>query len=786
MINEFNKDLYHPGEWQWQEGEFTVTRSAMWSAPGCHCGCGVLIYSKDGQFDHVEGDPESWDMGRLCLRCLGQKEQVYYKDRLKYPLLLDGPKGSNKWKRISWDEAYAWIKEKYDEVCETIRTYPGGIGPEGIVCFCGTGRNTMWQQAFICRGVFGSPNFTSGFLSGECCYQPRSYSAMFKYGDINISDMSQTHRNRYDYEEYVIPEVILLWGNEPLVSNGDIQGHAIIDLMRQGSKLIVVDPALTWLASKADIHLKVRPGTDTALALAMNNYIIQNDLYDHEFVENWVWGFEDYAEHCAEWTLERAEEITWIPAEDIAAAARMYAEAKPGCFQWGLALDQQISGFEACMAVEDLTAICGNLDVPGGQIIVRMAYNCSKKYGCGMEFISEEMLARRIGLEESPIVAAGYAPLLTSDRVLEQMESCEPYPLMMAFVQGSNSLANTAQDVTRVYEAWKNIKYTIVHDVVMTPTAVAFADLVLPAAFSVERAGYHSWYNPLAAITPGADRYEECKSDDELVLELGKIFRPDFFDQFETVEDFLTWIIMDEGNGVEYDWNTLKEKTSDYWPWNEEYNKFRRGLLRHDGQPGFATATGKYELASPIAGLLGMNPMPEQVEPYESPLRTPELMEEYPYLLTTGHRSWGFFHSENRQNPLMRQFEQNPVCDISKEIAEKEGIQEGDWIWIQNDRGRAKQIAHIAPGLMPQLVRAKHGWWFPEQEGAEPNLFGTFESNCNNMTTMGVIGRCGYGAPAKSTICKIYKVTDENNVSCGEIVTRGGGFGGNHRTKFQG
>ena len=83
-------------------------------------------------------------------------------------------------------------------------------------------------------------------------------------------------------------------------------------------------------------------------------------------------------------------------------------------------------------------------------------------------------------------------------------------------------------------------------------------------------------------------------------------------------------------------------------------------------------------------------------------------------------------------------------------------------------------------------MRAKHGWWFPEQEGAEPNLFGTFESNCNNMTTMGVIGRCGYGAPAKSTICKIYKITDENNVSCGEIVTRGGGFGGNHRTKFQG
>ena len=783
VINEFNEELYHPGEWRWQEGDYTVTRTGLWSAPGCHNGCGILAYTKDGEFSHVEGDPLSGWHGRLCERCLDVQEMVYHEDRIKYPMLLDGPKGSNKWKRISWDEAYEWIRNAYDDVCETIRQYPGGIGPEGIVAVCGTGRNTMWQQAMILRGVFGSPNFTSAFLSGECCYQPRSFSALFKFGDTTIADCAQTFPDRYYNDQYVVPEVILVWGNEPLHSNGDIFGHWLIDLMRMGSKLIVVDPALTWLASKAEIHLKVRPGTDTALALAMMNVIINEDLYDHDFVDNWVFGFDEYKEHVQDWTPERAEEMCWVPADDVRAAARLFATAKPATLQWGLALDQQISGFEACSAIEDLTALTGNLDVPGGNIIIRYAYNSSKKYGCGMEFLSQEMLDRRIGLDETPIVKAGYSPMLTSDRVLEQMESGDPYPIMMMWVQGSNGIACTAQDSSRVYNAWKKVKYTVVHDYVMTPTAVAFADLVLPCAMSFERASYRSWYNPLRAITPCADRYYEAKSDDELVLELGKQYRPDFFGQFDTIEDFLTWMIQDEGNGVDYDWTELSHRVYDYWDWDMTYKKYEKGLLRRDGRPGFSTATGLYEMASPIAELLDMNPLPEQVEPYESPYRTPELMEEYPYLLTTGHRHWGFFHSENRQQKYMRQFEMFPDCDISPEMAEKEGIEEGDMIWIETDRSRIKQKAHIAPGGMPELVRVRHGWWFPEQEAAEPNLYGTFDSNGNALTTMGVVGRCGYGSPTKSLICKIYKVTPENDCSPTEVVTTKGGFGGNHKTK---
>ena len=173
------------------------------------------------------------------------------------------------------------------------------------------------------------------------------------------------------------------------------------------------------------------------------------------------------------------------------------------------------------------------------------------------------------------------------------------------------------------------------------------------------------------------------------------------------------------------------------------------------------------------------------MEPYESPYRTPELYKEYPYIYTSGHRHIGLFHSEHRQLPHMRQFHPTAIADVSPEIAEEQGIKEGDWVWFENPRGKCKQVAHIAPGLLPNLVRARHGWWFPEQEAAEPHLYGVFDCNANNLTTMGVYGPTHYGAPYKSTLCKCYKVTPENDCNVSEEITTKP-LKGFHFTRFEG
>mgnify|MGYP002602541263 CR=1 FL=1 len=759
MINEYNHDLYKT-DWRWYEDGYEVTRTSVWTGPGCHNGCGVLTYVKDGKLEKIEGDPNfGYNQGRLCLRCLNMVENIYNNDRLKWPLLRDGEKGENKWKRITWDEAFDWIEETYKKVCDTIKNEYGGIGPEGIVALSGTGRNAMWHGAMCLRAVFGSPNMSFGFLSADSCYQPRMTANLMKDGDCWILDAAQLHPDRYDNPEWKRPEVVIVWGNEPLASNGDgFVGHWLVDLMRMGTKLIVIDPALTWLASKADIWLRVRPGTDCALAMGMLKVIVEEDLYDHDFVDNWCYGFEQLAERLQDYPTDKVAEICWVPEQQIIDAARMFAAAKPGAIQWGLAIDMQIAAMEASFAISDITALCGNLDVPGGNVLVRYAYNSSKKYGCGLEFISQEMLDRRIGTTQSPIHNAGYTPFIPPDLLLEAMETGEPYMPQMMWVHGTNPIANMGGDAPRIYRAWQNVPYTVVVDYYLTPTAVAFADLVLPMAMSVERDSFRSWWQPLRTITASAGRYYECKMDEELVFELGKRFNPDFFNQFDTVRDFLTYMIQDDGNGVDYTFEELTHKVYDWWDFNETYKKYEKGLLREDGQPGFVTATGMYEIYSPLFDVWGFDPLPYYEEPNYSPISKPDLAGQYPLISTSGSRRYSSFHSEHRHVPSLRQIDPWPWVQINPETAKEYGVTDGDWCEVYNMFGEARFKAEVTPIIKPGILNCAHGWWFPEQDGEEPNLFGVWKSNFNSLVPHFNVGKLGFGAPYKGVMCNLRRV----------------------------
>ena len=343
--------------WQWEEDGLIATRTGAWAAPGCHDGCGVVVYTdkETGRFHHVEGDEESpYYQGRLCARCIALKEAVYHPDRVLYPLKRD-PKDrgkADKWERITWDEAYATIKEKFDAI-------KAESGAKAVVFHLGTGRGTAPYMTRL-QYAFGSVQYAY-MLSGNSCYVPRVGASNVLMGTYTVPDCSQNHYDRYEHEGWVPPKNIFVWGNNPIKSNADGNlGHWVVDCMKRGSRLVVVDPKLTWLAARADLWLQVRCGTDAALALAMGKYIVENDLYDHEFVENWCYGFEQYYEATREWTLERAAEVTWVPAEKIERAAKMMAE-KPTSVQWGLALDMTMECLAGSAAVIDLWSITGQL-----------------------------------------------------------------------------------------------------------------------------------------------------------------------------------------------------------------------------------------------------------------------------------------------------------------------------------------------------------------------------------------------------------------------------------------
>ena len=187
----------------------------------------------------------------------------------------------------------------------------------------------------------------------------------------------------------------------------------MIDLMKRGMKIMMVDPRVTWLSLKAEEHLRLRPGTDAALALGMMNVIINEDLYDHDFVEKWCYGFDELTGRVQEYPPAKVAEITWVPEDQIVRAARLLATSKPAAMQWGLAVDMVKEALPAGQAIVGLFQITGNVDVPGGNIfpVELIAYSG----GWGGELISEEQKAKRIGLDVYPLLSLGFQVAQTDE-----------------------------------------------------------------------------------------------------------------------------------------------------------------------------------------------------------------------------------------------------------------------------------------------------------------------------------------------------------------------------------
>ena len=763
--NTYNMDLY-PNQVHWQEGELTATRTTMWSGPGCHAGCQIIFYTdKDGKLVKTEGDPNSpYTAGRLCMRCLELPQMVNNPRRLKWPVKRAGERGEGKWERISWDEAY-------DMIVKEVREIQADYGPECIVSMIGTGRNVSQAIGHNEYANFNGADLTLCFLSGDSCMLPRTALCYVIMGNQWVADFSQFRAKRYeDDPEYVLPEVCVIWGTNPVVNNSDaFTGHWIVEAMKRGTKLITIDPQLTWMASRSDLWLQIRPGTDAALALGMMNVIISEDLYDHDFVEKWTYGFEALAERVKEYPVDKVSEITWIPEEKIVEAARMYAKAKPATVQWGLAVDMAKIGVITAHAIACLVGISGNIDVPGGNVLIDQAAGLDFSYGSGIWTIDgTPYVESRLGVDRYPLKKYGFTASSQADSILQAIETEKPHPVKMLWIQSGNPIANMGQDAPRLYRAIKTIPFVCVVDLFITPTAVAFADLVLPCAMSPERDCIRVWFDPLRTLTKASSFYE-AKSDEEVMIGLGHKIAP--WNWPENVVDdrsYMNWRFEHDGvvdnDGTQMTMERVEEKYHGMWYHAFHYRKYETGGLRPDGQPGFMTPTGRYELYCTLFAAFGDDPLPYYQEPPTSPVSTPELAEKYPLVLTTGKRSFEFFHSEWRQpETISRQLHPWPMFDINPETAEQYGIIDGDWVWIENQMGKMKQKARLNPSIDPRVVSTEHGWWFPEQRPEEPYLFGVFDSNPNNLIPQCENGTNGYGAPIKCGMCTVYKVTPEND-----------------------
>ena len=665
----------------------------------CHGGCGTLLHVRDGILVKVEGDPQSpLNHGRLCPIGTVTVDLVNHPDRLQYPRRRLGPRGSGQWMRISWDEAL-------NEIAERLLAIRKEFGPEAIALGTGTGRHHIrWVSRF--GHALGTPNWCEpGFAQ---CFHPRVNTCLLTFGDFPVSDFTGG----------TPPACMLFWGHNPLNSGPDGETRFNVrEALDTNPKIVVVDPRQTELARRADVWLQLRPGADDALALAFLNVIISEQLYDAPFVERWTYGFDALREHVHRFTPGWAAPITWVAAEKIVAAARLFARTKPAMLEWGCAIEHTPKCIQTVRALSMLPALTGNVDVPGGWVFGMRGIG---QFPSLIENLTPEANAKRLGADRFKLLGGEGADLPAAHipTLLQAMREGTPYPVKAFLVFGNNTLttfANSAQ----VYESLMKLDFMVCADLFMTPTA-ELADIVLPAASWPEIdqvAGLPTVAANVVLANQRAVRIGECMSDEEIFVELAR--RMELPVGTESVEEVLNSQLARGGLNITF--AQLKEKGSVTVPF--KYRKYEDG--------GFKTPTGRIELYSTRFEEMGYAPLPFYEEPPESPISRPEVAEDYPLVLTTGARIPYFFNSEHRQIENLRKAHRHPAAEIHPETAARYGITKNDWMWIETKRGRIRQRARLTTGIDPRVIAAEHGWWFPEEPAPE---YGVWRSNVNLLT----------------------------------------------------
>ena len=653
----------------------------------CHGVCGTLVHIKDGRVIKVTGDPDCpTSKGYICVKGKASPELLYHHDRLKYPLKRVGEKGENKWGRISWDEAT-------ETISTTLLKIKEGYGAEAIATRQGTGRPYMLFHQRFARAL-GTPNM----VVTPICYFPRIAASVMTVGQFPVCDF-------YGFGG-AFPRCILVWGcniMETGASDGMCGNIVRQALKRPGTISIVVDPRRTPAAAMATHHLQLRPGTDGALALAMLNVIINEELYDKEFVSKWTIGFEDLKERVQQYPPEWAEPVTWVSAEEIRAASRTLAAYPPVALQWGNGLDQNVNCFQNSRAVFMLPTLVGSIDVPGGNVfwvppanIVPQGFESVP--GLPFPEIPKEQLSKGLSYGKYRILSPGahardfYETVLTG----------KPYPIKALLVIGTNTFVAEAYS-EKVMEAYKKL-FVVSIDMFMTPTT-QYSDIVLPAASWLETDDVDSRHYVWCVLArQKVAQIGECRDDRQILSDIARKMGMGKYFPFENMREYCDFILKDSGMTFEQ----FCEKgiiTSD----RMEYRKYEKG--------GFKTPSGKVELKSSVTASLGYDPLPFYVEPPESPVSTPEYYKDFPLVMIASAKSQPYFNSEGRQIPSLRKLEPDPQLEIHPQTAQKYGISQNDWVWIENPRGaKIKMKARVTNIVLPGVVAGQHGWWFPEKE----------------------------------------------------------------------
>ncbi|GAB4545970.1 MAG: hypothetical protein Kow0063_40180 [Anaerolineae bacterium] len=675
----------------------------------CPSGCGLDVRVVNGKAVKVEGNPlHPLNQGVCCLKGQAALEVLYSPERIPRPRMQTGERGNGDWREIPWDEALNMVADRLAGLRSAGQAHT-------LAFLYGETRGQM--RALINRFMtaYGSPNA----ISQDSLNEQAARLAMFLTQGINGIPVYDLNNASY----------AIAFGGNMLESSRHVIGYlGSLAFMRRGrpqrGKLVAVHPRLSLTGIKADEWVPIRPGTYAALALGMANVIINSDLYDKDFVRDFTFGFEDFEDEAGnqhigfkrlvleEYSLERVESITGVPAADIARLAGEFATNRPAIAVMptepgGLASG---NGLHTALAIHALNALVGSIDVPGGVLVQRFP-----ELADWPEFALDA--TAEAGLSQERIDGAGTStlPLAISayQNVAERILADEPYPLNALFLYNANPVFD-APNGSRFAEALKKVPFVVSFASTLDESA-AHADLILPASTFLEIWGDDylegTGYAGISLRQPVVEPVHDTRDPADVLLDLAAALG-------NPLADALPWgsykeLVEYRLSGIDMDWDTFA--ANGVWSEMVYFNAA-------PGSPAWSDVVGRDRLNAPRDGrfdffsreLFAALSSPQDLDclPHFELPTTFEGgdPETYPYLLVTQTlitqpRGWqGIVPTLQEAYGLQTHMKWSSWVEINPRAAESLGVKNGELVWVESPLGRVQVPVRIYEGIWPNAV----------------------------------------------------------------------------------
>jgi anaerobic selenocysteine-containing dehydrogenase len=762
----------------------------------CTSRCGVIATVEDGKLTGVNADPDHPN-GCICVKGSAAPQIVYAPDRIQYPLLRTRAKGDPHpgWVRISWEQALNLAALRLNDIKDN-------HGAEAVVFSRATTAGTAaidfdgWLQRLA--NAFGSPNLLT---SNHICTWNRRVGSKYTYGStMPLPDFENT-------------QCMLIWGINPPATS-PAQAARIIRARNRGAKLIVIDPRRTTLAAKSDCWLRVRPGTDGELAMAMIHVLLEENLFDAGFARTWtngaflvrgdnhrllteadvrahgsanawvVWNERDglpvtqsdsaalfgsftvklidgtslecrpalqlLKEAAAQYAPERCETITTVPAEEVRKAVRLFAKEKPSSYCTWVGLEQDNDAMQTNRAVCIFYALTGQYDRRGSNVLFAAT---PTNPITGREFLPQAKVQLRLGVEQHPLGPPVDPGLVQAAEVYDAILTGKPYPVRAAVLFGTDPLLGHGEPL-RGKAALEALDFYVHVDTTINPSA-NFADLILPATTCWEREAL------LPSFEIAEDTVNWCQLRPAVVKPVGES-RPeakiifDLAERLGLVPQF-------------FDGDIESAYAHQLTPANISVQQLRQhpvgvgsNVKTHyqkyavidatSGKPrGFDTPTGRIEIYSTTFGAAGYQPLPQFAASEESNHRYP--------LTLTFFRDIHFCDQQHRNIPNLRRAVPEPFVEIHPSTAQAKGIADGEWICLETKTGRVRLKAKFNDSLHANVVATIYGWWQACQElklaGHDP--FSPTGANANLLIDNSDVDPISASVAHRAQRCRISK-----------------------------